>query len=197
MNITGDTFTADAEVIEYDCFQIPIFIHTIKSVADLRGGWMFEDGIHYAVNEVRDEKALRSVLIEKLHESLNDFNAPPAGHVRGVINSALCHSNRLTPHDIDEIYAMGINPIRFINGALVIWGQRIVNRGSPQNMYWDRGRGKFDLNPWFEQFSTTTKIRWEFPMIWDMSKLLASAPAPEALKTDYLAAIHDICKAEQ
>jgi hypothetical protein len=176
----------------YDCSKLPIFLHTIETAQNLRG-WTLKDGIHYAVNEIRDEDRLRADIVQKLDRALNGFDCPPAGYIHGVLSPAVCHSNRLTHVDIDEIYRMGMNPIRYVCGTMVIWGQNFIYEGRPMTMFTPGIHpGTYEPSAWFDRFYDPSCVR-RYSEIWETPTVPF---APKIPKIDYLAAIHDICKAE-
>lgn len=122
-----------------DWSKVPIWFHVIDpALIDSRTKIDFQTGpdpgIHYAYPGIMPlgsiildvEKDIRTILDECLNHM--DPPEPPAGMVRGHLKNIVPPVSRFNYDQREKFYNLGINPIVYHNGRLVLWGQRFCTK---------------------------------------------------------------------
>jgi hypothetical protein len=127
--------------IEIDFNAIPITILSIsdfeQDLQDIRESGL-DDGIYYAMKliDTNIEKDIKSQIISILNLCINEERRPPAGFNIPFIQveDNVKHFFDYTAVEVEQLTAMGINPIRLSGNDVVVWGQSFILNNDPTLM---------------------------------------------------------------
>jgi hypothetical protein len=136
--------------------RVPIHIHQVPVLTRNRIVRL-KPGIHYAVQTCTDENALRTQLRLSLDANVNGIGLPFAGAQRGRLPDHFLGkiTSRFTTAEMDALYEVGINPLVYRYGALMVWGNLFVDGyGSTHRM------GDFETGPARRWKPHSTLLNW-------------------------------------